>query len=131
MQTLNAQDVGMDEQHLAEEYVQDFVLDHLEDVTVKREEKRQRVDSDPWLQPEEKRPRLEGETWAPHEDTAKVCKIWPEYRRPPPLSPPPENLYVQQPVLVNMTLVSGSGTPPTPLPANPQEVVALWELWRR
>lgn len=118
MQMLNAQDVaGMDDQHLAEEYVQDFVLDHLEDVTVKREDKRSRLDSETWLAPEEKRPRLDPDAWVPHEDTARMCRTWTDDRRLPPLSPPPENLYVQQPVLVNMALVSSSGTPPDTPPS--------------
>lgn len=120
MQTLTAQYVAMDEQHLAEEYVQDFVLDHLEDVTVKREDKRQHPDSDPWLQSEEKRRRLDPDTWGPSHDDAvstRMCRAWPDDRRLPPLSPPPESMYTQQPVLINMTLVNDSATPPDTPPS--------------
>ncbi|RZC41744.1 bZIP Maf domain containing protein [Asbolus verrucosus] len=91
-----------DDQHLAEEYVQDFVLDHLEGVTVKSEDKRPMADSEAWMQ----------------RDEARVCRQWPEDRRIPPLSPPPESIYPPQPVLVNMTLMNDPGTPPETPPSS-------------
>lgn len=91
--------MDQDEQHLAEEYVQNFELDHL-DVTVKREEKRM------------------NEEWLPQEDSSsRVCRQWPDDRRLPPISPSPESMYPQQPVLVNMTLVNDPGTPPDTPPS--------------
>ncbi|XP_045471350.1 transcription factor MafB-like [Harmonia axyridis] len=84
-----------DDQHLAEEYVQDFVLDHLEDVTVKREDRRNLVESETWIQ----------------EDS--------EDRRYSSLSPPPETLYGQQAVLINMPLMNDPGTPPETPPSQP------------
>lgn len=107
MQTLvaNRCDGRMEDDHLAEEYVQEFVLDHLEDVavTVKREERTNRT-----AVPEQ-------ETWLHHEEstTRLGTHQWVEQRRLPPLSPPPENaMYTAQPMLVNMTLVNDPGTPP-------------------
>lgn len=87
------------DQHLAEEYVQDFVLDHLEDVTVKREQKRH------------------GDGWMQSEDTSSdmMCHNWQETKRLQQLSPNhQESLY--QPVL--MTLVNDPGTPPDTPPSN-------------
>lgn len=103
MQTLvaNRCDGRMEDDHLAEEYVQEFVLDHLEDVTVKREERNRNV-------PEQ-------ETWLNHEEpTTRIgTHQWVEQRRLPPLSPPPEPaMYGTQPMMVNMTLVNDPGTPP-------------------
>lgn len=98
-QTIGARMETPHDQHLAEEYVQDFVLDHLEDVTVKREEKRH------------------GEAWTQSEDTSSdLCRSWPEERRLPPLSPHQESMYCPQPVL--MTLVNDPGTPPDTPPSN-------------
>ncbi|KAG5873641.1 hypothetical protein JTB14_022375 [Gonioctena quinquepunctata] len=106
-------------QHLAEEYVQDFVLDHFEDVTVKREDKRQMVDPDT--------------TWLQQEDSSsRVCRSQWEDKRIP--SPPPESMYVHQPVLVNMALINDPGTPPdtppnnSPLPCRPPGMMdeMLW-----
>lgn len=95
--------MDQEDQHLAEEYVQNFVLDHLEDVTVKREEK----------------VKMDAE-WMAHEDSSsRILRTWPEEpRRLPPLSPPPETVYGQQPVLVNMTLVNDPGTPPETPPCH-------------
>lgn len=96
-----------DQQHLlAEEYVQDFVLDHLEGVQVKSEEKR---------------PLIEEEVWAQQrEQDTRLCRQWPEDRRITPLSPPPDTIYPTQPVLVNMTLMADPGTPPeTPPDCSP------------
>lgn len=117
MQTLltpRVEGTRMDEDHLAEEYVQEFVLDHLEDVAlVKREDRRQAVvsttESEPWLPPDQ----------APSPRTAAQ---WIEsQRRLPPLSPPPEygpSPVTQQPMLVNMALVNGDpGTPPETPPS--------------
>lgn len=95
-------------EHLAAEYVEGFELEHLEDVSVKREERTQnaRTPSIPpteWVHSEEPTPRL------------ITHRQWVEdHRRLPPLSPPPsEPMYGPQPVLVNMALVSGDpGTPP-------------------
>ncbi|CAH1183484.1 unnamed protein product [Phaedon cochleariae] len=93
-----------DNTHLADEYVKDFVLDHL-DVTVKREEKRHMIDADT--------------TWLPQEDeeSSRMCSGQWEDRQP---------IYVQQqPVLVNMALLNDPGTPPdtppnhSPLPCRP------------
>ncbi|XP_023021571.1 maf family bZIP transcription factor traffic jam [Leptinotarsa decemlineata] len=106
-------------QNLAEEYVQDFVLDHFEDVTVKREDKRQMIDADT--------------TWLQQEDSSsRLCRSqWDDKRIP---SPPPESMYVQQPVLVNMSLMNDPGTPPdtppnnSPLPCRPPGMMEemLW-----
>ncbi|XP_056630896.1 transcription factor MafA-like [Diorhabda carinulata] len=86
-----------DNQHLAEEYVQEFVLDHLEDITVKREDKRQIIE--------------ENTGWIPHDDTSRtLCRSQWEDRRIP--SPSQDSIYIQQPVLVNMTLMNDPGTPP-------------------
>ncbi|CAH0557724.1 unnamed protein product [Brassicogethes aeneus] len=99
-----------DDSHLAEEYVQDFVLDHLEDVTVKREGKMQ----ENWV--EESPNRLRQLQW--------------EDRRIASLSPPPDSMYNhQQPVLVNMSLMSDPGTPPetppgsSPMPYRTQSIM--------
>lgn len=106
MQTLvtNRCDGRMEDDHLAEEYVQEFVLDHLEDVavTVKREQERAI------------RQVPEPETWIPHDEPTRVAPPqWVDQRRMPPISPPPENtIYTSQPMLVNMTLVNDPGTPP-------------------
>lgn len=107
MQTLvaNRCDGRMEDDHLAEEYVQEFVLDHLEDVavTVKREDRNNRT-----AVPEQ-------ETWLHHDDSTRLGgHQWVEQRRLPPLSPPPDTaIYGAQPMLVNMTLVNGDpGTPP-------------------
>lgn len=106
MQTLitNRIDGRLDDDHLAEEYVQEFVLDHLEDVaiTVKREDRTIR-------------PLPEAESWLNHEETTRIAPHqWVDQRRIPPLSPPPENTMYpsSQPMLVNMTLVNDPGTPP-------------------
>lgn len=104
MQTLvaNRCDGRMEDDHLAEEYVQEFVLDHLEDVTVKREDRpiRNVPEQETWLHHEESSTRLGPPQWI-------------EQRRMPPLSPPPEStMYTAQPMLVNMTLVNDPGTPP-------------------
>lgn len=92
-QTIGAH-MDQEDQHLAEEYVQDFVLDHLESVTVKSEDKRM---ADEWNE---------------------RCRQWPDDRRIPPLSPPPDTMYPQQPVLVNMALMNAPGTPPQTPPSN-------------
>lgn len=105
MQTLGTREPRMeqDDQHLAEEYVQNFVLDHLEDVTVKREDKRQ-MDSE-WIQDDS--------------TSNRMVRQWPEEpRRLPPISPPPDSMYGQQPVLVNMTIVNDPGTPPETPPCH-------------
>lgn len=93
-------DGRMEDDHLAEEYVQEFVLDHLEDVVVKREERANRAAAN--------------ESWLQHEESTRVGPPqWVEQRRLPPLSPPPESaIYTTQPMLVNMTLVNDPGTPP-------------------
>ncbi|CAH1109051.1 unnamed protein product [Psylliodes chrysocephalus] len=102
-----------DNQHLAEEYVQEFVLDHLEDITVKREDKRQLIENDP--------------SWIQDDSSSRFCRTQWEDRRLP--SPPPDSIYVQQPVLVNMTLMNDPGTPPdtppthSPLPCRPQGIM--------
>lgn len=94
----NATRMEQEDQHLAEEYVKNFVLDHLESVTVKSEEKRQMTECEPW-------------------DPSRVCRQWPEDRRLPPLSPPPDSIYAPQPVLVNMALMNDPGTPPETPPS--------------
>lgn len=102
-----------DNQHLAEEYVQDFVLDHLEDVTVKREDKRQIMETETWLQQED--------------SSSRMCRSQWDDRRIP--SPPPETIYAQQPVLVNMPLMNDPGTPPdtppnhSPIPCRPPGIM--------
>lgn len=112
MQTLLAPrcDGRMDDDHLAEEYVQEFVLDHLEDVAVavKREERQNRTSS-----------VAEPETWLHHEEAPSprlgTTHQWVEQRRLPPLSPPPESSMYSagiQPMLANMTIVNDPGTPP-------------------
>ncbi|CAG9853832.1 unnamed protein product [Phyllotreta striolata] len=99
-----------DNQHLADEYVQEFVLDHFEDITVKREDKRQIIESET--------------AWMHDDSSSRVCRNQWEDRRIP--SPPPDSMYVHQPVLVNMTLMNDPGTPPdtppnhSPLPCRPQ-----------
>lgn len=85
-----------DEQHLAEEYVQEFVLDHLEDVTVKREEKKY-YEADSWVQQED--------------SSSRIYRHWPEERRLPNLASPSDNtVYAQQPPLI--TMVNDPATPP-------------------
>ncbi|GLV38887.1 traffic jam [Carabus blaptoides fortunei] len=112
MQTLLAPrcDGRMDDDHLAEEYVQEFVLDHLEDVAiaVKREDRQNRTAS-----------VQEPETWLHHEEAPSPrlgsTHQWVEQRRLPPLSPPPESSMYSagiQPMLANMTIVNDPGTPP-------------------
>lgn len=83
-------------QHLADEYVQGFELDHLEDIHVKREDKRQLMEAET--------------TWLHQDDSStRICRSqWDERR----LSPNSESLYMQQPVLVNMSLINDPGTPP-------------------
>lgn len=85
---------------LADEYVQDFVLDHLEDITVKREEKRQYLESMAWLH---------------HEDDSSTRISarppgWEERRN----MTPPEGTYPAQPVMVNMV---NPDTPPHTSPS--------------
>ncbi|XP_019864860.1 transcription factor MafA-like [Aethina tumida] len=93
------------DEHLAEEYVQDFVLDHLEDVTVKREGKMQMTDTETWLQHGDSPSRMRPHQW--------------EDRRLASLSPTSESMYNhQQPVLVNMNLMNDPGTPPETPPSN-------------
>nr|XP_969910.2 PREDICTED: transcription factor MafA [Tribolium castaneum] len=93
-QTIGAH-MDQEDQHLAEEYVQDFVLDHLESVTVKSEDKRM-------------------EEWVQRDDR---CRQWDD-RRIPPLSPPPDSMYPQQPMLVSMAVMNAPGTPPQTPPSN-------------
>lgn len=115
--------------HLAEEYVQDFVLDHLEDVTVKREDQKQlqqrllcggennNNNSEGWLQ----QPPAEDDQCSNPRSVCTVTRVWTDDRRLPPLSPPPEPpLYSQQqPVLVGMTtLLTDPGTPPDTPPSH-------------
>lgn len=104
-QTIGARDGGMeqDEQHLAEEYVQEFVLDHLEDVTVKREDKRMHHESE-WIA-------------VPEEGSGKLCRNWIEERRLPPISPHHDSsMYAApQPMFLNMSL--DPGTPPDTPPS--------------
>lgn len=108
-----------DQQHLlAEEYVQDFVLDHLEDITVKREDKR---------------PYIEATTpWVPNEEdsSSRMCarpQSWEERRN---LSPP-DTMY-QQPVLINMI---NPETPPhtspsqSPVAYRPPEIEEQQMMW--
>ncbi|KAJ8930509.1 hypothetical protein NQ314_016686 [Rhamnusium bicolor] len=101
------------EPDLAEEYVQDFVLDHLEDITVKREDKRQMIETETWLQQDD--------------SSSRMCRNQWDDRRIP--SPPPETIYAQQPVLVNMSLINDPGTPPdtppnhSPLPCRPPGIM--------
>ncbi|XP_060518179.1 transcription factor MafA-like [Cylas formicarius] len=89
----------VDQQNLAEEYVQDFVLDHLEDITVKREDKKHYFEAcSNWLE----------------EDT-RNCRpdSWEERRN---MSSTPETVY-QQPSLINMSLMTDPGTPPETPPS--------------
>ncbi|KAJ8947456.1 hypothetical protein NQ318_009757 [Aromia moschata] len=102
-----------DTQHLADEYVQDFVLDHLEDVTVKREDKRQTAEPDAWLQQDD--------------SSSRMCRSqWDDRRMP---SPPPDTMYAQQPVLVSMAMMNDPGTPPdtppnhSPVPCRPPGIM--------
>lgn len=86
-----------EQQHLlADEYVQDFVLDHLEDITVKREDKKQYVESTPWV---------------PHEEeTSNRISVRPQGWEDRRNFSPPEATMYQQPVLINM--INDPGTPP-------------------
>ncbi|KAJ8974004.1 hypothetical protein NQ317_002400 [Molorchus minor] len=99
-------------QDMADKYVQEFVLDHLEDVTVKREDKRQSI---------------EGETWLKDDTSSRMCRNHWDDRRIP--SPPPETMYAQQPLVVNMALINDPGTPPdtppnhSPLPCQPPGIM--------
>ncbi|KAL1494876.1 hypothetical protein ABEB36_010393 [Hypothenemus hampei] len=92
-----------DQQHLlADEYVQDFVLDHLEDITVKREEKR---------------PYLEAATWLHHEDDSSSRMVsrnpqhWEDRRQS---ISHPDAVY-PQPILT--TMVVNPITPPNTSPS--------------
>lgn len=119
MQTLGAHDARMDNQddHLADEYVQDFVLDHL-DVAVKREDKH--------------RPETE---WLAQEETSDprvLCRSsWPDDRRLAPLSPSANNMYNQQPVLLTMTPGTPPDTPPSSHSPGPcrQPQLINEEMW--
>ncbi|KAK4880217.1 hypothetical protein RN001_008363 [Aquatica leii] len=107
-QTLGVRDAGMeqDEQHLAEEYVQEFVLDHLEDVAVKREEKRAQLENE-WVS-------------VPDDDSDKVCRNWNDERRLPSISSPNAGMYGGPPqMFLNMNLDPGTppDTPPSHSPA--------------
>nr|CAI5825298.1 unnamed protein product [Callosobruchus analis] len=85
-----------DNQHLAEEYVQDFVLDHLEDITVKREDKR----------------HLDEVTWLPQEPGPKrLCReqYWDDRTYP---ASPESSMYGQPPSLMTMPIINDPGTPP-------------------
>lgn len=112
---------GQEQDHLAEEYVQDFVLDHLEDVTVKREDQKRLLcdsNNDGWLQP----PPEDDQCSNPR-SVCTVTRVWTDDRRLPPLSPPPEppmySSQQQQPVLVGMTtLLTDPGTPPDTPPSH-------------
>lgn len=96
---------------LAEEYVKDFVLDHLEDVTVKREDKTQMIETDAWIQ----------------EDSPRICRPQWDGRRM--ASPRPDAMYPQQPMMVNMAMINDPGTPPdtppnqSPLPYRPPGIM--------
>ncbi|XP_066139287.1 transcription factor MafB-like [Euwallacea fornicatus] len=87
-----------DQQHmLADKYVQDFVLDHLEDITVKREEKRQYIESISWLHHDE-------------DSSSRICarpQSWEDHRNTP------ENMYPPQ-IMVNMV---NPDTPPHTSPS--------------
>ncbi|XP_018319364.1 transcription factor MafB [Agrilus planipennis] len=109
--TIEPSRMEQNEQHLADEYVQGFDLEHLGDVTVKREEKG--------------RATADSESWIPDEVTsAKFSRTWPEERRIPPISPSNESMYTPQPVLMNMTFINDPSTPPdtppsqSPIPYN-------------
>lgn len=97
----------MDQQqddHLAEEYVQSFELEHFEDVQVKREEKRL-SETDNWLQ---------------QDDSCRSGhhNQWEMNRRLIP-SPSPDTMYHHpQPVLVNMGMINDPGTPPETPPVS-------------
>lgn len=115
MQIRCARDSKMEQdEHLAEEYVQNFVLDHLEDITVKKEDKRTlEVD---WI----------------HQDdsSSRVLRAWPDERRLPPISSPQEAMIGHQPLLVNMALVNEPGTPPeTPPGQSPDHYYDPSDMW--
>ncbi|KAK9728310.1 bZIP Maf transcription factor [Popillia japonica] len=98
MQTLSVRNLaGMEanEQHL---YVAAFNLEHLEDVPVKREDKKY----------------YEAESWVHQDDSSSgMYRQWPEERRLPNLSPD-DTVYAQQ-VLVPM--VTNPATPPDTPPS--------------
>ncbi|XP_030746777.1 transcription factor MafA-like [Sitophilus oryzae] len=91
---------------LANQYLQDFVLDHLEDITVKREDKRQLIEPASWL---------------PHEEdsTRRVCarpQMWEDRRD---MSPSETGALYQQPVLMNMEVHDPDSPPETPPDQSP------------
>lgn len=77
------------DQHLAEEYLKDFELDHF-DVTIKREEKQRMSDE-----------------WMPEDTSTRMSRQWPE-----------ENTYIPQPPVL-MTLVNPGTPPATPPSQSP------------
>lgn len=104
MQTLSVRNPapGMEQDHLVNEYVQEFDLEHLEDVTVKREEKKY----------------YEPESWLQQDDSSsRIYRHWPEDRRLPTLAPATEPVYAQQPLV---PMVTDPATPPdTPTSQSP------------
>ncbi|XP_059618637.1 transcription factor MafB [Phlebotomus argentipes] len=114
----------MEDPHLADEYVQDFVLDHLEDTAVKREDPSPPSSKISWtttvVEEEEAAPihmklrSLQQHNYIPYHDKKRMH----------PLSPPPE-MYTGpmagQPVLVNSAVAGVPTTPPeTPPTGSPQ-----------
>lgn len=96
--------------HLAEEYVQNFVLDHLEDV-VKREDKRAIMESE-WI--------------AQEDSSSRVLRSWPDERRLLPISSPQEAMVGH----LNMPFVNDPGTPPeTPPGHSPEHCYEPSDMW--
>lgn len=98
----NIEERKIDDEHLADEYVQEFVLDHLED-SVKRE------------------PQRHHQMW--HEDDPRLARVapWVDTRRPP--SCEPATYGSQQPVPVNvgpgmLALGGMPGSPPETPPGS-------------
>ncbi|GJQ71689.1 tj [Trypoxylus dichotomus] len=108
MQTLSVRNPpGMEtNEHL--QYVEAFDLEHLEDVPVKREEKKY----------------YEAESWIQQDDSSSgMYRPWPDERRLPTLASPTDTVYAQQSLV---PIVTNPATPPdtppsqSPGPCRPQ-----------
>ncbi|KAJ8930508.1 hypothetical protein NQ314_016685 [Rhamnusium bicolor] len=104
------------EPDLAEEYVHEFMFDHLGDITVKREDICQMIETETWLQQDD--------------SSSRICRNQWDDRRIP--SPATETIYAQQPGLLNISLINDPGTPPdrphSSLPCSPPGIMdeMLW-----